>query len=180
MTDKAVKREFSFTDREAGIVARCELGVGDLPRRLSLMLGATAAATVALRAARKMPLPSFALLGCYAAAVTAWVVFLVYLDRRLKLTAADVASRTLGLYWSGEGMELYDLRGTAAVPGGVLPGGDGGTGRPGVPDLLSHGKGLRPAAAAVRFRTAGAGRAGAGETREKVLDVKNAPAGAER
>ena len=48
MTDKAVKREFSFTDREAGIVARCELGVGDLPRRLSLMLGATAAATVAL------------------------------------------------------------------------------------------------------------------------------------
>ncbi len=111
MTDKAVKREFSFTDREAGIVARCELGVGDLPRRLSLMLGATAAATVALRAARKMPLPSFALLGCYAAAVTAWVVFLVYLDRRLKLTAADVASRTLGLYWSGEGMELYDYAG---------------------------------------------------------------------
>ena len=84
MTDKAVKREFSFTDREAGIVARCELGVGDLPRRLSLMLGA---------------------------AVTAWVVFLVYLDRRLKLTAGDIASRTLGLYWSGEGMELYDYAG---------------------------------------------------------------------
>ena len=175
MTDKAVKREFSFTDREAGIVARCELGVGDLPRRLSLMLGATAAATVALRAARKMPLPSFALLGCYAAAVTAWVVFLVYLDRRLKLTAAD--PRPV-LVRGRDG--AVRLRGTAAVPGGVLPGGDGGTGRPGVPDLLSHGKGLRPAAAAVRFRTAGAGRAGAGEARKKVLDVKNAPAGAER
>ena len=111
MTDNAVTREFSFTARAAGLVASCEPAVGALPRRPSLPLRATAAATVALRAASKMPLPSFALLGCYAPAVTAWVVFLVYLDRRLKLTAADVASRTLGLYWSGEGMELYDYAG---------------------------------------------------------------------
>ena len=38
MTDKAVKREFSFTDREAGIVARCELGVGVVRHRITRLI----------------------------------------------------------------------------------------------------------------------------------------------
>ena len=111
MSDKAAKREFRFTDEEAMIAARCELGVGDLPYRLSLMLAATVAVTAALRALRKMPLPSFSVLGCYVAALAAWILFLVYVDRRLKATAKDIGSRTLCLYWSEEGAELADYAG---------------------------------------------------------------------
>ena len=103
------RRRFVFTDEEAAIVARCEIGVGDLPRRLYCWMAIALLFVFALRPALGMPLlPSFAVLGCYAAAAAAWIILMVYIDRRLKITARDIASRELYLYFGKDGVEMYE------------------------------------------------------------------------
>lgn len=111
MNGNAERREFRFTKEEAEITARCEIGVGDLPRRLSVILASALAAVLLLRIILDMPLPSFATLGCYAAALAGWIIMLVYIRRRLGITSRDIASRTLYLYWGDEGAEMYEPAG---------------------------------------------------------------------
>ncbi len=109
MNEGTERIEFRFTEEEAMITARCEIGVGDLPRRLSLILAAATLAVFGLRLAKKMPLPSFSMMGCYAAAAAAWIIMLVYIKKRLSMTARDIASRTLYLYYGEDGAELYEV-----------------------------------------------------------------------
>ena len=109
MNEESERREFRFTEEEAYITARCEIGVGDLPRKLSTVLAIAALFTAAVRLIMGLPLPSFAMLGCYAAALAAWVIMMVYIRWRLKVTAKDIASRDLYLYYGDDGVEMYEV-----------------------------------------------------------------------
>lgn len=108
MNENAERREFSYDDREAEIVARCETGAGDLPRTMTVWFACGIVAVALLRIIRNMPLPTLQMLGCYAAAITAWVLFTVFINYRIRQTAAELKKRILILYFGDDGIELYE------------------------------------------------------------------------
>ena len=105
MSDDIKPVRFAFTEKEAEAAARCELGIGDMPRTMSMILTAAVVLTVAVRIAKKMPLPSFRLMACYGACLAAWIFFLILTNRRLKRTAEDIRARDL--YFSFDDIGLY-------------------------------------------------------------------------
>ena len=100
--------EFSFNREESMILARCELGVGDLPRTASMALTAVFICSAAMRVFMKMSFPSVSVLGVYGVCLSGWILFIIYINRRLKLTAEETAKRRFHVSIAENEIALYE------------------------------------------------------------------------
>lgn len=101
---------FIYTAEEAAAAARHELGVGELPFYLSLLLAACFGAVLLARTRMGLSLlPPFSVLGVYAAAVGAWCIFLVYIRIRLRQTAAALQKRSFTLHVQQSGFAVFEF-----------------------------------------------------------------------
>ena len=101
---------FIYTAEEAAAAARYELGVGELPFYLSLLLAACFGAVLLVRTRMGLSLlPPFSVLSAYAAAVAAWCIFLVYIRIRLRQTAAALQKRSFTLLAEKEGFAVFEF-----------------------------------------------------------------------
>ena len=108
-TEYNEKQPFIYTAAEAAEAARCELGVGSLPRDLSAALVLGFLAVLLGRSGLGLSLlPPFSVLGAYAAAAAAWCIFMVYIRIRLKQTEAAIKSRSLTLAKNESGFCVYE------------------------------------------------------------------------
>ena len=109
MAGEIRQNEFSFSEKEAEAVARCELGVGDLPRKALFWAALIILLTIGARILLEMPLPSLRMTGMYGAVILAWTLFLVYIRIRLRDTARELAKRTLFFSEEGDGFTLHEF-----------------------------------------------------------------------
>lgn len=109
MTEKIKQTTFSFDEDEAKAVARCEVGVGDLPGRATFWLVFAVLISVGAGVIFELPLPSVNMLGIYGATVLLWILFLFYIRHRLRVTEEDLKKRTLILVEEDSGFALYEF-----------------------------------------------------------------------
>ena len=109
MADELRQTEFSFSEKEAEAAARCELGVGDLPRKMLFWAALILLLSVGVRILLDIPLPSLRMLGMYGAAVLTWVLFLSYIRIRLRDTAREMGKRTLYLTEEEDGLTIHEF-----------------------------------------------------------------------
>ncbi len=109
MAEEIRQKEFSFSEKEAEAAARCELGVGDLPRKALFWAALIILLSIGARILLDMPLPSLKMTGMYGAAVLAWALFLVYIRIRLRDTARELAKRTLYLTEEENGFTVHEF-----------------------------------------------------------------------
>lgn len=104
------QRVFYLNDREAEAVAKAEVGSGDLPEKLSSAMAVLLIAVLILRIALHMPIPQFRVLGAYLVALTAWVLTVLYINRRVKRTAEELNGRSFYLDMSENGIAVGKYR----------------------------------------------------------------------
>ena len=109
MTDGSRQTAFTFSEKEAEATARCELGVGDLPRKTLFWAALILLVSIGVRIIMDLPLPSFRMMGMYGAAALVWVLFLSYIRIRLRDTAAELRKRTLFLTEEEDGLTVHEF-----------------------------------------------------------------------
>ena len=109
MAEEKRQREFSFSEKEAEAAARCELGVGDLPRKTLFWAALIILLSIGARILLDMPLPSLRMAGMYGAAALAWTLFLIYIRIRLRDTAREMGKRSLILTEEADGFTVHEF-----------------------------------------------------------------------
>lgn len=109
MAEGIKQTTFSFDEEEAKAVARCEVGVGDLPGRATFWLVLAVLVSLGIRILFDLPLPSMNMLGLYGATALLWILFLIYIRHRLRVTEEELKKRTLILVQEETGFALYEF-----------------------------------------------------------------------
>ena len=109
MAETIKQTAFSFDDNEAKAVARCEVGTGDLPGKATFWLVFAVLVSLGIRVIFDLPLPSVNMLGIYGATARLWILFLLYIRHRLRVTDEELKKRSLILVEEDEGFALYEF-----------------------------------------------------------------------
>ena len=109
MAETIKQTAFSFDDNEAKAVARCEVGTGDLPGKATFWLVFAVLVSLGIRVIFDLPLPSVNMLGIYGATALLWILFLLYIRHRLRVTDEELKKRSLILVEEDEGFALYEF-----------------------------------------------------------------------
>ena len=109
MAEDLKQTEFSYNEKEAEAVARCETGVGDLPSKAAFWIILMILITISIRIIFELPLPPMSMMGMYGATLLLWILFSVYIRHRIRVTAEDLKKRTLYLVWEEEGFSVYEF-----------------------------------------------------------------------
>ena len=100
---------FQFDEEEAKAAARCETGTGDMPEKATFWLALAVLVTLGARILLDLPLPQLNILGMYGATALLWILFLIYIRHRLKITAEELKKRELILVDDENGLALYEF-----------------------------------------------------------------------
>lgn len=88
-------KPFRFTETEAKITAKWEIGVRDYVTPLTALLFVLIGLVEVVRAAAGLPMPALSFYIADGAAVLVFVLALYYIGCRVNLTAADIQKRIL-------------------------------------------------------------------------------------
>ena len=109
MAEEIRQTTFSFDEDEAKAVARCEVGVGDLPGKATFWIVFAVLLSVGAGIILELPLPSANMLGIYGATALLWILFMIYIRHRLRVTEEELKKRTLILVEETGGFALYEF-----------------------------------------------------------------------
>ena len=93
-------KPFHFSDEEAKIVARWEIGVRNAAAPITALLFGLLFAIALARYYLRAQIPGGWWLGAYAACVLVFIVILYYIGKRVNMTAAEIVKRELAVDFS--------------------------------------------------------------------------------
>lgn len=109
MAEDFKQTEFSYNEEEAAAVAKCEVGTGDLPEKTAFWIILAVLLTIGIRIVLELPVPPLNVLGMYGATLLLWILFMIYIRHRLRVTAEDIRKRSLILVTEEEGFSVYEF-----------------------------------------------------------------------